>query len=144
MKAYLKVLLFLAVTVASSQLYSVSHYYDAAGRLIQIAYPEGSGIIYVYDDNDNLPTINEFVDKPDDPLFDLDGDGTPNYLDDDDDGDGLPTSVELAVVESSLLHTDGDLPGGDLVIEWPQGGAIRMTGPATESYRGTFEWSDFA
>lgn len=54
MKAYFKVLLFLAATVASSQLYSVSHYYDAVGRLVQIAYPEGSGINYVYDDNDNL------------------------------------------------------------------------------------------
>ncbi len=38
------------------------------------------------------------------------------------------------------------LPGGDLVIEWPDkaGAAIQMTGPATESYRGNFEWHDFA
>ena len=36
------------------------------------------------------------------------------------------------------------LPGGDLVIEWPEGGTIKMTGPATEAYRGTFEWDDFA
>lgn len=36
------------------------------------------------------------------------------------------------------------LPGGDLVIEWPKGGSIRMTGPATEAYRGSFEWDDFA
>lgn len=37
------------------------------------------------------------------------------------------------------------LPGGTLHIEW--GGAdssIIMTGPATESFRGSFEWSDFA
>jgi len=36
------------------------------------------------------------------------------------------------------------LPGGDLVIEWPEGGTIRMTGPATQAFRGTFEWDDFA
>lgn len=36
------------------------------------------------------------------------------------------------------------LPGGDLVIDWHEGGNITMTGPATEAFRGTFEWDDFA
>lgn len=36
------------------------------------------------------------------------------------------------------------LPGGDLVIEWSEGGSILMTGPATEAFRGSFEWDDFA
>lgn len=36
------------------------------------------------------------------------------------------------------------LPGGDLVIEWPEGGNIRMTGPAKEAYRGSFLWGDYA
>ncbi|MDG5748635.1 diaminopimelate epimerase [Qipengyuania sp. XHP0207] len=36
------------------------------------------------------------------------------------------------------------LPGGDLRIEWNEDNRIRMTGPATESYRGTFEWDHFA
>ena len=35
------------------------------------------------------------------------------------------------------------LPGGELVIDWQPGGTIRMTGPATESFRGSFEWDDF-
>lgn len=35
------------------------------------------------------------------------------------------------------------LPGGELMIEWTEQGRIRMTGPATESFRGTFESSDF-
>jgi diaminopimelate epimerase len=35
------------------------------------------------------------------------------------------------------------LPGGDLQIEWTEAGRIRMTGPATESFRGTFESGDF-
>ncbi len=36
------------------------------------------------------------------------------------------------------------LPGGDLVIAWEPGGTILMSGPATESYRGTFDWDAFA
>ncbi|ANU08244.1 diaminopimelate epimerase [Paraurantiacibacter namhicola] len=37
------------------------------------------------------------------------------------------------------------LPGGDLHIAWPSDDAsITMTGPAIESYRGSFEWDDYA
>ncbi len=36
------------------------------------------------------------------------------------------------------------LPGGPLAIAWGADNRIVMTGPATESYRGSFEWSDFA
>ena len=36
------------------------------------------------------------------------------------------------------------LPGGELEIAWQPDGPIQMTGPATESFRGTFEWGDFA
>jgi len=36
------------------------------------------------------------------------------------------------------------LPGGDLQIIWNDDGRILMSGPATESYRGSFEWSEFA
>lgn len=36
------------------------------------------------------------------------------------------------------------LPGGSLTIEWQADGRIRMTGPATESFRGSFEWDDYA
>ena len=36
------------------------------------------------------------------------------------------------------------LPGGDLVIAWAPGGTILMSGPAAESYRGTFDWDDYA
>jgi diaminopimelate epimerase len=35
------------------------------------------------------------------------------------------------------------LTGGELAIKWTKDGRIRMTGPATESFRGTFESSDF-
>ena len=35
------------------------------------------------------------------------------------------------------------LPGGELLIEWSPGNSIRMTGPATESFRGTIEWDDY-
>ncbi len=36
------------------------------------------------------------------------------------------------------------LPGGTLQIAWAEGSSIMMEGPATESYRGSFEWDDFA
>jgi diaminopimelate epimerase len=36
------------------------------------------------------------------------------------------------------------LPGGELTIEWNGQGPITMTGAAAESFRGTFEWGDFA
>ena len=36
------------------------------------------------------------------------------------------------------------LPGGALLIEWGEDGHVTMTGPATESFRGTFDWGDFA
>jgi len=36
------------------------------------------------------------------------------------------------------------LPGGALLIEWGEDGRITMTGPATESFRGTFDWGEFA
>lgn len=54
MKTSIKFIFFLIAACLANTAYPVSHYYDAAGRLIQIAYPEGSGITYVYDDNDNL------------------------------------------------------------------------------------------
>lgn len=36
------------------------------------------------------------------------------------------------------------LPGGELQISWSPGQPITMEGPATESFRGSFEWDDFA
>jgi diaminopimelate epimerase len=36
------------------------------------------------------------------------------------------------------------LPGGPLLIAWGDDGRIIMTGPAAESFRGTFDWGDYA
>lgn len=36
------------------------------------------------------------------------------------------------------------LPGGDLTIRWRDGEHITMTGPAAESFRGSFDWGDYA
>ena len=36
------------------------------------------------------------------------------------------------------------LPGGELSIEWSAQGHMLMSGPATESFRGEFEWDDYA
>jgi diaminopimelate epimerase len=50
-------------------------------------------------------------------------------------------AVRRGLVASPVRVT---LPGGDLVIAWEPGGTILMSGPATESYRGTFRWDDYA
>ena len=36
------------------------------------------------------------------------------------------------------------LPGGDLEIAWEPGGTILMSGPAATSFRGSFDWDDYA
>ena len=36
------------------------------------------------------------------------------------------------------------LPGGPLQIAWGEDERITMTGPATEAYRGSFDWDDYA
>jgi diaminopimelate epimerase len=41
---------------------------------------------------------------------------------------------------SATVH----LPGGPLEIEWSADNRVLMTGPAAESFRGTFDWGDFA
>lgn len=54
-------------------------------------------------------------------------------------------AIARGLVQSPVRVT---LPGGDLEIAWAKdgsgGGTIRMTGPATESFRGEFEWEDYA
>ena len=36
------------------------------------------------------------------------------------------------------------LPGGQLLISWGEDGRVTMTGPASESFRGSFDWGVFA
>lgn len=50
-------------------------------------------------------------------------------------------AIRKGLVQSPVRVT---LPGGDLVIAWQPGGTILMSGPATESYRGSFRWDDYA
>ena len=50
-------------------------------------------------------------------------------------------AIRRGMVNSPVRVT---LPGGDLVIAWQPAGTILMTGPAAESFRGTFDWDDFA
>ncbi len=60
-------------------------------------------------------------------------------------GTGACASAVAAIQRGLAGHrVTVTLPGGDLVIEWAPGETIRMTGPATESYRGSFEWDDFS
>jgi diaminopimelate epimerase len=50
-------------------------------------------------------------------------------------------AIRRGLVASPVRVT---LPGGDLVIGWQPGSSILMTGPASESFRGTFNWDDYA
>lgn len=50
-------------------------------------------------------------------------------------------AIRKGLVDSPVTVS---LPGGELTIEWREGGSIRMSGPATEAYRGTFECDDYA
>lgn len=50
-------------------------------------------------------------------------------------------AMRKGLVERKVRVT---LPGGDLTIEWDEADHIHMTGPATESFRGEFEWDHFA
>ncbi|MFM7349455.1 MAG: diaminopimelate epimerase [Erythrobacter sp.] len=50
-------------------------------------------------------------------------------------------AIRRGLVQSPVRVT---LPGGDLEIAWAPGGTILMRGPATESFRGTFDWDEFA
>ena len=50
-------------------------------------------------------------------------------------------AIRKGLVNSPVRVT---LPGGDLTISWQPGEAIIMSGPAAESFRGTFNWDDYA
>ncbi|WP_394726968.1 diaminopimelate epimerase [Altererythrobacter sp. GH1-8] len=50
-------------------------------------------------------------------------------------------AIGKGLVNSKVRVT---LPGGDLTVEWRAGQTIVMSGPAVESFRGSFEWDDFA
>ncbi len=49
-------------------------------------------------------------------------------------------AIRRGLVQSPVRVT---LPGGDLEIAWAPGGTILMSGPAAESFRGTFDWDDY-
>jgi len=36
------------------------------------------------------------------------------------------------------------LPGGKLLIGWGEDNRVLMTGPASESFRGSFDWGEYA
>jgi diaminopimelate epimerase len=50
-------------------------------------------------------------------------------------------AMRRGLVDRSVEVT---LPGGTLAIRWGEDGRVIMTGPASESFRGSFDWGDFA
>lgn len=55
-------------------------------------------------------------------------------------------ATAVAAMRRGLVEREVEvqLPGGALTIAWDEDDRITMTGPAAESYRGSFEWDDFA
>lgn len=55
-------------------------------------------------------------------------------------------ATAVAAIRRGLVQSPVtvQLPGGALEIAWNGSGDIWMSGPATESFRGSFEWDDFA
>ena len=55
-------------------------------------------------------------------------------------------ATAVAAIKRNLVSSPVavHLPGGTLQIEWDGHGPVLMSGPAVESFRGTFEWDDFA
>ncbi|MFB0613405.1 diaminopimelate epimerase [Aurantiacibacter poecillastricola] len=55
-------------------------------------------------------------------------------------------ATAVAAMRRGLVerHVTVHLPGGPLAIAWGEDGRITMTGPATEAFRGSFEWGDYA
>ncbi|MBA4163916.1 MAG: diaminopimelate epimerase [Erythrobacter sp.] len=55
-------------------------------------------------------------------------------------------ATAVAAIRSGLAQSPVTvhLPGGALEIAWNGSGDIWMSGPASESFRGSFEWDDFA
>lgn len=54
-------------------------------------------------------------------------------------------ATAVAAIRRGLVRNDVTvhLPGGPLDISWSEGGSITMSGPATESFRGSFDLADF-
>jgi len=55
-------------------------------------------------------------------------------------------ATAIAAMRRGLVEREVEvrLAGGSLRIGWGSDNRITMTGPATESFRGSFEWEDFA
>lgn len=50
-------------------------------------------------------------------------------------------AMRRGLVEPEVTVT---LPGGSLLIAWAEDNRVIMTGPATESFRGSFDWGEYA
>jgi diaminopimelate epimerase len=55
-------------------------------------------------------------------------------------------ATAVAAIRRKLVQSPVkvNLPGGMLTIEWDGSNSVIMSGPASESFRGTFEWDEFA
>jgi diaminopimelate epimerase len=59
-------------------------------------------------------------------------------------GTGLTRACGTGACATAVAAMRRGLVQNELLIEWGEDGRITMTGPATESFRGTFDWGEFA
>ncbi len=103
----------LAITLLASPGHGVAavtidYHYDDLNRLTSVAHNDDAlSAVYQYDEASNI----EWIATGDSP--DTDGDGIPNFVDTDDDNDGISDPTEIGAGLNPLLPSDaaGDLDG---------------------------------
>lgn len=93
-----------------------------------------------YDDNDGIPFGDEYPGEMDENgeypnALDTDGDGIPDFMDEDDDGDNVPTIDEIEIAaDGTIIYTDTDGDGiPDYLDPDDDGDGILTRDEATEN-----------
>lgn len=97
------VFLFLCSNIEASQ---ITYTYDELYRLVRVFYSNGIVIDYQYDDGNNLTQQIISVSQQD-----TDGDGIPDYLDSDDDNDGIGDASDNCPLTVNPSQADIDNDG---------------------------------
>jgi YD repeat-containing protein len=123
---------------------TITHEYDRLNRIIRTNYPDGTVVEYIYDEAGNRLSVITLFNPP--PADD-DGDGLPNSLEDttctdpydaDTDDDGIPDGVEDAnhngIVDSNETDPCNIDTDGDAIQDGTEKGyTLNNIGPDTDT-----------